>query len=224
MSLSMPLRAASSLALTLSALLFAGATGAGSPAPKVERVDIDGPCGQSVIPVWGVDVIRWTPDRGPPARFVADTYLAEGPDVFIALGVAQGAFWAIEGVTPNDACDDCALVDLVATSLVDGNRRVFHVLTEKDRDALVGGAQADVHARVLGRLFQLANGPWPAAELKHDYSLRLPERSPEGLVKQYQGWLVEVKKAKQWGLRFGLKVETVACWCTYAWETKKLSP
>jgi hypothetical protein len=211
-------RAAFRIAASLAVLVFTGATMGATPAAPVERVGTEGSCSASA------EVIRWTPKNGPPARFVADTIMAHGSDLFIGLGYTDDAFWSVEGKTPNDACDDCALLDLVATSLSDGKRRTWPVLSAKDRDALGGAVKADIHAHVLRRLFHLAKGPWPAEDLQHDYTFRLPERNAGGVVKHDDAWFVEVQKPRQWRLLFDLDAKTEMCWCFWDWRAKKAAP
>jgi hypothetical protein len=211
-----PFRAASMIAMTFALVLSAHPT-LGAKRPPVEQVSAGDRCGVSV------SVIRWTPDSGPPARFIADMFTAHGTGLFIALGHADDAFWSVEGYWPSDACDDCNVLDLVGTSLKDGKRRVSPLLSQKDHELLFGKTDAEIHDYILGKLFRLAqSGAWPAGDLAHDYVLRLPARDTQGAAKDYQGWLVEVGKPKQWRLLFDLDSDPHMCWCLYHWVPKKV--
>src|SRR6478609_4434230 len=71
----------------------------------------------------------WPSSSGPPARFVADTFVRGGDGgQWIGLGHTDEGFWSAEAHSPNDACDTCERLDLVVTTF-GGKRRSFPVIT-----------------------------------------------------------------------------------------------
>lgn len=212
-------RASALIVFGLVALAFPGSSPGAVRPPPVEIVEArepDANCGAAA------SIVRWTPERGPVARFISTTFQStSGDGVLIALGYTDDAFWTAEAHEPNDACDDCTQYELVATSLKTGKRVAHTLLTDKDRERLRGDGPDAIHAQILGRLFQLANNGWPVADLRQDYSLRLPKRNVDGLVESYAGWMAEVSRPKAWRLLYDLPTGNIMCWCHYEWRAGK---
>jgi hypothetical protein len=165
-----------------------------------------------------IEVERWAPPHGPPARFVAESFARGGADRWTGLGYTDDGFWSAESRTPSDACDDCQELDLVLTHF-DGTRRAFPVVTMSDRQRVASSASGSVRDVALGRLWHLAATDWPVKDLRQDYALRLPPtRDADGLADPYPGWMTEVSKKDTWLLRFAERAEQNMCWCFFHWS------
>ena len=171
----------------------------------------------------GAGFTRWTSADGPPARFIVNTFFSEAPSAdWIGLGYTDEGFWTAEAYTPNDACDDCSLMDLVVTGF-DGKRRSFPLITSIERNRITDRDARRNH--VLQRLWTLASKDWPVAKLRHDYDIRFaPNRNVDGLSNPYPGWMAETSKRGSWLLRYALASKgQMMCWCLFGWKSWTLA-
>ena len=148
-------------------------------------------------------VLRWTPEMGPAAAYVAGAFALLG-DVWIGLGADKTGYWSAE-TTSNDACEnhDCTELQLVHTSYL-GKRRSFDVASY---------GTPSLEKAVKQRLFALAKKEWPVDALTHDDWVRVGKPKPEGLP----DWLVEVTRKNVPTLRFGVRAVVEGCSCAYFW-------
>lgn len=165
-----------------------------------------------------VNAVQWTPQRGPIARFVVDTYLSDrSTGMWIGLGRIGTSFWSAEGSESSDACDDCRTLHLVETR-ADGTRKRYQV----DGTELRRGTDIDPSAqknRILANLWKLAGNKWPADKLTQDYSVVFGH--PETSAKQGQPvFAVHVKAKGAFDLRYDYDATTLMCWCTYDWKMR----
>jgi hypothetical protein len=182
-------------------------------APVSTNQVADRPC-----TVLSADLHRWTPADGLPVRFIAATFLDGSGERWIGLGYDAQGFWSAEAGAGNDACDSCDELDLVLTRF-DGTRQAFPVVTYADRSRLEGQPPEALREFTLKRLWHLAATVWPVNDLKQDYAFRLPpNRSADGLVDPYPGWMAEASQRGAWLLRFGLASRPFMCWCLTHWR------
>jgi hypothetical protein len=164
------------------------------------------------------DLTRWTPAAGPPARFVAESFVRSDAHQWLGLGYDGDGFWSAETGPRNDACDACSTLDLVLTRF-DGTRRAFPVVSSLDASRLEGQPPEARRDLALQRLWHLAATVWPASTLKQAYAFRLPpKRAADGSVDPYPGWMGEASQRGGWLLRFGLSASPFMCWCHFGWQ------
>jgi hypothetical protein len=209
--------ALSLLALATAALTVADAH-AGTSVPALTPVSAQDSPVASCSSV-SANLARWTPEAGPPARFVADAFASAGSGLWVGLGYTDAGFWSAEASAPNDACDTCDELNVVVTAF-DGKRRSFPVITTADQQRLAMSPPGTLKTLALTRLWHLAGKDWPVARLQQDYRLRYaPNRNTDGLSDPYPGWMAETSMPGKGLLRFALRVdEQVMCWCEFGWH------
>ena len=165
-----------------------------------------------------VGVLQWTPQKGPIARFVADTFAnSTQTGLWIGLGRAGTSFWSAEGGDVSDACDDCRSLSLVETR-ADGTRKEYAIIGP-DEYARASADPAARKAYVLGRLWRLASSTWPADKLAQDYVLTMGE-SGSGISGSQRPFAVKVATKNAFDLRYDFSVSTLMCWCVYQWKVQ----
>lgn len=164
------------------------------------------------------DVRQWTPQKGPIARFVADTF-ANSTDtgLWIGLGRAGTSFWSAEGGDTSDACDDCRSLSLVETR-ADGTRKEYAIISS-DEYARASADPAARKAFVLARLWRLASSKWPADKLTQDYVLTMGEPG-SGISGNKRPFTVKVATKKAFDLRYDFSGSKLMCWCVYQWKVQ----
>jgi len=176
-------------------------------------VSYDGNCFRSV------DVVQWTPQKGPVARFVADRFMtSQSTGLWIGLGRSGTSFWSAEGGDANDACDDCRVLRLVETR-ADGTRKRYDLWTSEIRNR-VGVDPAAEKAHILSELWRLAAGAWPADKITQDYSMTLgrPD-APNAPANQIFAVAIQSKSNKL-NLRYDFGSAPLMCWCVYDWKSQ----
>lgn len=182
-----------------------------SPA-SAASVKYDGECFRSA------EIVQWTPQKGPIARFVVDTFLLDkGTGVWIGLGRSGTSFWSAEGSDVNDACDDCRVLHLVETR-ADGTRKRYEIWDRSNhREAGMDAAAEKAH--MLAALWKLAGGVWPVDKLTQDYSLKLG-RPDAPNASANQMFAVEIQTKNVLNLRYDFGVSKLMCWCRYDWKAQ----
>ncbi len=167
-----------------------------------------------------VTIAQWTPQKGPIARFVADTFIrAQQTGIWIGLGRSGTSFWSAEGGYTSDACDDCRSFYLVETR-ADGTRKQHALITSQDQTRLGSDLTAQ-KAHILTRLWQLADQSWPADKLKQDYTLT-PGRPDAEDSRDEQAFAVRIVSKDVFDLRYDFAASTSMCWCMYEWNGKSI--
>ncbi|MFO0547081.1 MAG: hypothetical protein U0271_01770 [Polyangiaceae bacterium] len=159
-------------------------------------------------------VMRWTPAEGPPATFIADTYMRLGGNTFIGLGYDATGYWSAEATRGSDPCDDCSFLSIVHTGF-DGKREFYPVGQGVDFDPQQSPAER--RKSIKQKIFTLAAGPLDFKSLRHDYRLTLPKHDADGQIARFTGWFVEVETKDKPLLRFGVWAESFMCWCEDGW-------
>lgn len=186
------------------------ATLADSPKASAASVEYTDMCRRDV------NVVQWTPQKGPIARFVADTYIRNHQTgVWIGLGRVGTSFWSAEGGDNNDACDDCRSFYLVETR-ADGTRKQHALIDWQNREQL-GPDPAAQKAHILSRLWQLADHTWPADKLMQDYTLTLGQPDANDAKNELK-FAVRVATKNVLDLRYDFTAGTSMCWCIYEWN------
>lgn len=166
-------------------------------------------------------VLRWTPQNGPPAAFVARNFVQQSGELWIGLGYDDRGFWSAEARDDSDACDDCDSLSLVHTYF-GGARKVFSVAHgQPDLQGMGPDARMDLVQR---RLFALARTAWPVHALKHDYQWVLPAHDSRGNVLAFSGWMAQVSRPGRFHLRFRLDATSTMCWCQNEWSGYPIAP
>lgn len=175
--------------------------------PPPATVDYPTVCRRSV------EILQWRPEKGPPARFVADAYRARtATALWIGLGSTKTGFWSVQGGDENDACDDCQVLDLVETRF-DGTRKVHRLLGAKDPTT-----KSAQHARVLATLWALAaKGVWSPAALDTGF-VATPGVSAGGSNPPFA--VSVASKAPHPRVVYDLRATTSMCWCVYGFSSR----
>lgn len=183
-----------------------------SPATAAS-VSYDGNCFRSA------EVVQWTPQKGPIARFVADTFMtSKSTGLWIGLGRSGTSFWSAEGGNSSDACDDCRVLRLVETR-ADGTRKRYELWNEEIKRR-VGVDPAAEKAHILSELWKLSAGSWPADKLTQDYSMTLG-RPDAPNAKPSQIFAVSIQTKNTLNLRYDFASSPLMCWCIYDWKSQK---
>ncbi len=155
-----------------------------------------------------VEVVTWSPAKGPPARFIADAFRARtATAVWIGLGSTPTGFLSVQGGDANDACDDCRVLDLVETRF-DGTRKTYSLLGAKDPSEPT--AQ---HAKVLAALWSLAaKKVWSPDGLDAAYTATPGVSKTAGDDPPYA---VSVVAKGHPRVVYDLRASTFMCWCEY---------
>ena len=168
---------------------------------RATTVDYPNFCSRSV------QVIVWSPAKGPPARFVADAFRARTTTaMWIGLGSTKTGFWSVEGGDANDACDDCQILDLVETRF-DGTRKAYPVLGAKDPSE-----KTAQHARVLAVLWSLVTKKvWSPTALDATFVAT----AGAGTAGADPPYAVSVATKGHPRAIYDLRATTSMCWCEY---------
>jgi len=159
------------------------------------------------------NVVQWTPQKGPIARFVVDTFLnTTQTGLWIGLGRKGTSFWSAEDGLANVVWEDCRWLSLVETR-ADGTRKT-HVIWGPSESAQIGSDPEAPKTHMLGRLWQLAATQWPADKLTQDYALTLGK--PDAA--RQLPFAVKVTHENAFDLRFDFGASTSMCWCVYEWR------
>lgn len=165
-----------------------------------------------------VDVLQWTPQKGPIARFVADTFAnSTQGGLWIGLGRAGTSFWSAEGGDTSDACDACRSLSLVETR-ADGTRKEYAII-DSDEYTRLSADPAARKAYVLARLWRLASRTWPADKLGQDYVLTMGEPG-SGISGNQRPFAVKVATKNAFDLRYDFSASKLMCWCVYQWKVQ----
>lgn len=183
----------------------------GAPA-SAEEVEYRDYCAVSV------QTKQWTPQKGPVARFVVDTFLASGATgIWIGLGRSGTSFWSAEGGDMNDACDDCRVLRLVETR-ADGTRKQYDIWNH-DIGNQVGTDPAAQKAHMLAALWKLSGTTWPTDKLTQDYSMTLG-RPGASTASTKQTFAVAIQSKNTLNLRYDFEVSKLMCWCVFDWKSQ----
>lgn len=187
--------------------------------PQLVRVKITAPGpGSGLV----ASVESWLPAKGPPARFVADTFgqwsadrKAEG--FILLLGSADGIFYAALGNLCSDAADatECVELDMVRLH-PDGASERFPLISAQSKTEGVS-----LREYSLAKLWTLlANRGWPLNRLKPPLSVELTDYDPDRQESEDAGgWTVRVSTGKERRYDFEFYVvRQVACWYEYGWR------
>lgn len=166
-----------------------------------------------------VQTKQWTPQKGPIARFVVDTFLASrAGGVWIGLGRSGTSFWSAEGGDVNDACDDCRALRLVETR-ADGTRKQYDIWSQEISNR-VGADAAAQKAHMLAALWKLSGATWPTDKLTQDYSMTLG-RPGASIASTKQNFAVAIQSKNTLNLRFDYEASKLMCWCVFDWKGQK---
>lgn len=169
------------------------------------RVDASSMCQERFA-----EVVRWTPSKGPAARFIVDSDAS-----LVVLGRTDKGFWAAVRES-GDACDapGCTQLDLLFTPFDGSPSKRYPVQKwgEGDRHT-----PAEMRQVMLRRLWKLAGATWPIGSLRHDYALVTPQ-SKDGSPPKHPGWLAEAVMAGRWRVRWDHNVRSHMCWCDASWR------
>ena len=166
------------------------------------------------------EVLRWTPQAGPLASFVADAAL-EKSGVYVALGYDADGFWTAEEDPRGDGCDDCSELYLRHTSF-SGTVLSSHLVGEGSD----GAEENDPKKRRDGikqRIFAVAKGPLDVRALRHDYELSVPKHDADGNIEHFTGWFAQIKKRDGALLRYAMVSTPFMCWCDSRWKAYTLA-
>lgn len=166
-----------------------------------------------------VQTKQWTPQKGPVARFVVDTFLASGATgIWIGLGRSGTSFWSAEGGEVNDACDDCRALRLVETR-ADGTRKQYDIWSNDIRNR-IGMDPAAQRAHMLAALWKLSGTTWPTDKLTQDYSMTLG-RPGASIASTKQNFAVAIQSKNTLNLRYDFEVSKLMCWCVFDWKGQR---
>ncbi|MBK8257121.1 MAG: hypothetical protein IPK82_31175 [Polyangiaceae bacterium] len=184
-----------------------------SGAAQADVVTFGGSCGRST------DVIQWTPQKGPIARYVATQFVnSQQTGIWMALGTTKTAFWTAEGRIPNDACDTCSTLSIVETTFT--GKRTRHVVLSEKEHSTIGDNTVALQAYVLKKLWKLAEvKTWPVTQLKQDYTIAKGQVSASAPDKEppYSAF-VKTKAGAE--IKYDMPASTEMCWCIFDWRGK----